>query len=119
MAVKMWQRTQGGKGTQRYVWEGLSRGDVGAVVVSLGGAGMTFQVFGEFGVDGKIVLEGSCEEVHEGNHFFVLSDRGDAFVSFWKPGGAAIDTVVTSLRPHVVAGDGDTFLIAVLLVRSA
>ena len=117
--VKMWVRENGGGNTHRYVWGNLLRGDISVPVVVPGAVGMTFQVFGEFGIGGKIVLEGSCERGESGAHFFVLRDQGDAFVSFWKAGGVTLAPVVTSLRPTIVGGDGATSLTAVLLVRSS
>lgn len=117
MTERAWKRTDGGGGTYRYVWEGLLNGDTGIPVVA-GVASMTFQVFGKFGVGGKVVLEGSCEErVGDDYHFFVLRDQGDAPVSFWKSGGTAISIVVAGLRPYVVGGDDQTFLTAIVLMR--
>lgn len=112
------KRTEAGGGTYRYVWQGLRSGSIGDPIFSPGAANATFQVFGEFGVDGEVILEGSCEEPAKTNCFFVLRDQGDALVRFRKPGGAMLFPVVTSLRPRVPRGDSETSLTVVLLVRS-
>lgn len=71
------------------------------------------QVFGVFGTNGALVIEGSMD----GAHWATLTDgRGNA-LSITAAGIYPVGETTAFMRPRVSAGDGDTALTVMLMTR--
>ncbi len=102
--------------SHRVTWAALANGDDGAPISWPGAGDYTMQVFGDFGVGGTVILEGTCEAT-PANYFPLKDPQGNA-LSLTEAGGDMVSEVVTHVRPRVTAGDGDTDLTVILFFRS-
>lgn len=99
--------------TRIVTWSGLLNGDDGLPVDFADHAERTVQTFGEFGVGGSQVWEGSLD----GIHWAVLNDLQGNALSFTGPKIEGVGELVRFVRPRVPAGDATTNLTAMLLMK--
>jgi len=96
----------------------LKDGEVGARYCVPGPARATVQVLGAFGVSGRVDMRGSLlTEPGEDEWFTVRTPTFMTGVSFFAPGGSAVQETVKSFSPIVAQGSGvqvDVYLLVAL-----
>jgi len=107
-----WLPDSGTKRGALYQWR-LDNGDVGAVIDAMETRDHLVQVEGDFGVGGKVVIEGSID----GEHYHPMTDHFGGAVAFDDAGMKRTTEVVRHLRPACVAGDNTTALVVSLVGR--
>lgn len=96
-------------------WGGLTAGDDGSPYPFGGYADRSVQVFGAFGVGGKVVIEGS----HDNLNWTPLHDAFGNIAELTAPGILLLAEASLYTRPRVTAGDGSTALTVLMLGRTA
>lgn len=94
-------------------WTGLTNAtsDVGAQLAFPAWGERTVQVFGTFGTNGTIVIEGS----NDGANWTTLANRSGGTLSFTSAGLSRIQDYPLYVRPRVTNGDGTTNLSAYII----
>lgn len=96
-----------------FTWSGLANGDDGAPIPFSMYADRSVQVFGDFGVGGTVLIEGS----NDGEHWAPLTNLQGTDLQFTTPKIEMASEITLMVRPRVTGGDGTTALTVLLMAK--
>lgn len=94
-------------------WENMTSGDVGDAIGFSQYTDKSVQVFGTFGANGALSLEGS----NNGTDWAVLTDPQGNNLNITSPKIEMVIEATLYVRPVVTSGDGTTDLTVILLMK--